>query len=61
LMGSVEGHKEKDFLALDYGSMSAFNHECILKLIEKLEQQDNIISELQKTVDNLVKIVKNNT
>ena len=59
LMGTVAGHKEKDLLALDYGSMSAFNHECILKLINRVEKLESKNIELEEKVKKLEIFVKN--
>lgn len=59
LMGTVDGHKEKDLLALDYGSMSAFNHECILKLINRVEKLESKNIELEEKVKKLEIFVKN--
>ena len=38
-------------LGLDYGAMSAFNHECILALIQRLEKAEKTIAELQEKLN----------
>lgn len=41
-------------LGLDYGAMSAFNHECILALIKRLEVAEKTIAKLQESLNGKV-------
>lgn len=41
-------------LGLDYGAMSAFNHECILALIKRLEEAEKTIAKLQESLNGKV-------
>ncbi|QHJ82962.1 MAG: hypothetical protein [Bacteriophage sp.] len=43
-----DGTVVKDSLSLDYGAMSAYNHECILALISKVDELTKKIESLEK-------------
>ena len=43
-----DGTVVKDTLSLDYGAMSAYNHECILALISKVDELTKKIESLEK-------------
>lgn len=43
-----DGTVVKDSLSLDYGAMSAYNHECILALISKVDELTKKIENLEK-------------
>lgn len=49
-----DGTFVKDSLSLNYGAMSAFNHECILALIERLEEAEKTIAKLQESLNGKV-------
>lgn len=55
VVGSMKVANEEipDFLGLDYGAVTAFNHECINALIQKFEDLESVVKEQDSKIKEL--------